>query len=86
MRAVAEATGRGECGHVVERLLETLGDVPELQLAQAWRVEHEPASRQRQQLTMARRVPPATVACNLGDRHHGSAREVVHDRRLSDAR
>src|SRR5256885_5605487 len=28
VRAVAEATGRGECGHVVERLLETLGDVP----------------------------------------------------------
>jgi hypothetical protein len=45
VRAIAEAAGQGERCNVLEGLLETLGDVPELELAEARRIEHEPASR-----------------------------------------
>jgi hypothetical protein len=44
VRAVAEAAGRGQRRHVLEGLLEALRDVPELQLAEARRVEYEPTA------------------------------------------
>src|SRR5262249_19707214 len=72
VRAIAEATGRGQRGHVLEGLVEPLGDVPELQLAQARRIEHQPAIGERQQLSVARGVATPSVAADLVRRHHRS--------------
>jgi hypothetical protein len=73
VRAVAEAACCRQRSDVLEGLLEALRDVPELQFAQARRVEHEPAAGQRQQLTVARRVATPSVASDLVRRHHRPA-------------
>ena len=87
VRAVGEAAVRGELLDVRERRVEAGGaGVPELQLAQARRVDHEPAARQHEQLADAsscggpRRRPRASRASPSL-----LAEPAVHERRLADA-
>ena len=65
VRAVGEAALRRERLDVSERGLEAGVRVPELQLAHARRVEHEPAVGQRHELAVRRRVPAAAVLADL---------------------
>src|SRR4029077_12797162 len=57
--AVGEAAAPGDLLDVAERQVEI--GVPELQLADPRRVEHDSAQRQQDQLTMARRVTSGVI-------------------------
>ena len=72
---------------VGERARETLGRLPELELAHAGGVEHEPAAGKPDQLARRRRVPAAPVeGADLLGRLALLAEQRVHERRLADAR
>ena len=85
VRAVVEATVRRQRLHVGERLVDAAA-IPQLQLANARRVDHDAAARQLDQLAMHRRVPALVVVdARLLHGHALAADEAIHERRLADA-
>src|ERR671923_995259 len=84
--AVAEATMLEERFDVAERRAEPFFGIPELELPHARRVEHEPTTRERDQLARRRRVPPAPVTPQVAGRERLLAEQLVDERRLADAR
>lgn len=85
VRAVGEAALQRQRLDVLERLPHPLAGLPELELAQAGRVEDEPAAREQVELAARRRVPAAAVPARLAGLERGLAEQRVHDRRLADA-
>ena len=84
MRAVVEAARRRQLLHVRERLLETAVR-PELQLADAGRVDDDAPAGQHDQLAVRRRVPAlVVVGARLLHRHQLAAGPAVDERRLAD--
>ena len=88
VRAVGEFALRRKLFDVGERRVERArSDIPELQLADAGRVEHEPAAGQHEKLADSRRVPAFVVVLpGLARRHDVLAEPAIDERRLADAR
>src|SRR6476469_10603383 len=78
VRAVAEATRRAEGFDVLEGCTDVA--LPELELAQAGRVDAEPAAGQLEALTVSRRVTPGTVGRNGTRAHDLFSRQPVEQR------
>src|SRR5262249_13031299 len=83
VRAVGEATSGRDLADLVERGVEPVRRLPELKLAHAWRIEHEATARDRHELPVRGRVPPATVFAHVSRREHALAYECVHESRLA---
>src|SRR6266511_5571715 len=84
--AVVEAAFGLELGDVVEGLGQPVRALPELELAEPRRVDHEPAVRQRQQLAVSGRVPAAAVLSDLLRLELLAPEQPVDQARLADAR
>src|SRR6266540_2694662 len=84
--AVVEAAFGLELGDVVEGLGQSVRALPELELAEPRRVDHEPAIRQRQQLAVSGRVPAAAVLSDLLRLELLAPEQPVDQARLADAR
>ena len=85
MGAVREPAVREEARHVVERLVESVVCDPELQLADAWRIDDQRAAGEEDQLATRRRVSAGAVTADLLRREQLFAREGVDERRLAHA-
>ncbi len=83
MRTVGEAAAQRDLFDVAEGLLQVR--VPQLQLADAGRVEDHAAVRQHDELPPGRRVTAAVVVAHLARLLQVGAGERVHQRRLADA-
>ena len=84
--AVPEPAPRGQRPDVVERVVERVRILPQLQLAHARRVDEQAPVGQENQLALRRRVPAAAVAApHLRGPLSFVAQQVVDDGRLADA-
>ena len=82
----AKRHSAGERLEILEGGLHARVGIPELELAHARCIEHEPALGKRHELAVRRRVPAAAVLADLAHGEQLRADERVHERRLADAR
>src|SRR5205085_2525920 len=84
--AVAEAAALGKLVDIRERPADTAFGLPQLDLAQARRVDHHAATRKADQLARHRGVPADAVAADLARRQAVGTKQSVDERRLSHTR
>src|SRR5207237_6139195 len=86
VRGLAEGAALGKLVDLRERPADTAFGLPQLDLAQARRVDHHAATRKADQLARHRGVPADAVAADLARRQAVGTKQSVDERRLSHTR